>query len=156
MRRNGGGEVRVPVKQRARARGLSQDSLFRLLLRSRRSLTHRSRNRPRSQANCGGISKHDIWDYDLAGAPLLVAIDHGGKKIPAVVFTSKAGLVFILDRRTGKPVYGVEEKRVPQGDASGEHLSPTQPFPLKPPPLGRMEFKSSDNCQSESRTRKVL
>jgi glucose dehydrogenase len=87
---------------------------------------------------------HDIWDYDLAGAPLLVTVNHGGKKIPAVVFTSKAGLVFILNRNDGTPIYGVEEGPVPQGDAPSEQTSATQPFPVKPPPLGSMEFKPSD------------
>jgi glucose dehydrogenase len=87
---------------------------------------------------------HDMWDYDLAGAPVLVTVDHGGKKIPAVVFTSKAGLVFILNRNDGKPIYGVEEKPVPKDDAPGEQASATQPFPVKPPPLGRMDFKPSD------------
>jgi quinoprotein glucose dehydrogenase len=87
---------------------------------------------------------HDLWDYDLAGAPLLVTVKHGAKKIPAVVFTSKAGLVFILNRLDGKPIYGVEERPVAQSTAPGEESAATQPFPVKPAPMGRMDFKMSD------------
>ena len=53
---------------------------------------------------------------------------------------SKMGMLFILDRETGKPVYGVEERPVPRGDVPGEYYSPTQPFPVKPPPLSRLSF----------------
>ena len=53
---------------------------------------------------------------------------------------SKMGMLFILDRVTGKPIYGVEERPVPKGELAGEHYSPTQPFPLKPPPLSRLSF----------------
>jgi len=57
---------------------------------------------------------------------------------------SKMGMLFILDRVSGKPVYGVEERPVPKGDMQGEYYSPTQPFPLKPPPLSRMSFTMDD------------
>ena len=87
---------------------------------------------------------HDLWDYDLPPQPTLVDLVKDGRKIPALIQTSKMGLVFILDRRTGKPVFGIEERPVPKGDVPGEWYSPTQPFPLKPPPLARMTWSPSE------------
>ncbi len=87
---------------------------------------------------------HDTWDYDLESAPILVAVHHGRRTIPAVVFTSKTGLVFILDRRTGKPVYPVKETPVPASDVPGEFSINTQPVPVKPAPLARMSFKPAE------------
>ena len=87
---------------------------------------------------------HDIWDYDLPPAPGLVDIVQNGKRIPALAQTGKMGLMFILDRVTGKPVFGVEERAVPKSDVPGEQTSPTQPFPVKPPPLARTTFKAED------------
>jgi len=83
---------------------------------------------------------HDIWDYDLQSAPILFEIKRGSEKIPALAVTSKTGLVFILDRRTGKSIYGVEERKIPQSEVPGEHSWPTEPFPVKPAPLSRMSF----------------
>jgi glucose dehydrogenase len=83
---------------------------------------------------------HDITDYDLESAPVLMEVTHEGKKIPAVAVIGKAGLMYILDRRNGHPIYGVEERPVPPSDVPGEHGWPTQPFPLKPQPLGRSSF----------------
>ncbi|HEY2017482.1 MAG TPA: pyrroloquinoline quinone-dependent dehydrogenase [Bryobacteraceae bacterium] len=87
---------------------------------------------------------HDLWDYDLPPQPTLIDIVKDGRKIPALIQTAKTGLVFILDRRTGKPVYGVEERPVPKGDVPGEWYSPTQPFPLKPPQLARATWNPSE------------
>jgi glucose dehydrogenase len=87
---------------------------------------------------------HDLWDYDLPPQPTLVDLVKDGEKIPALIQTAKTGLVFILDRRTGTPVFGVEERPVPKGDVPGEWYSPTQPFPLKPPPLARMTWSPGD------------
>ncbi len=67
-----------------------------------------------------------------------------GAKIPALALTSKTGLVFILDRRTGKPLYDVEERPVPQSEIPGEHTWPTEPFPVKPAPLSLMTFTPDD------------
>ena len=83
---------------------------------------------------------HDIWDYDAPATPMLLDVTRDGRKIPAVVQTGKTGLVFVLDRRTGKPLLPVEERAVPKGDVPTEWYSPTQPFPLKPPPLTRMSI----------------
>ena len=87
---------------------------------------------------------HDIDDYDLESAPVMIDVRQHGKDIPAVALTSKTGLMFILDRRNGKPIYGVEERPIPQSAVAGEHSSPTQPFPLKPVPLGRDGFTPAD------------
>jgi len=78
---------------------------------------------------------HDLWDYDSAAPPLLTTLQHDGKSAPVVVQGNKAGFVFVLDRDTGKPVFPIEERPVPKSDVPGEAASPTQPFPLAPPPL---------------------
>lgn len=87
---------------------------------------------------------HDIFDYDIAAPPALIDVKRDGRTIPAVVETTKQGLLFILDRLTGKPVFGAEERPVPQSDVPGEASWPTQPFPLKPPPLARMTVKREE------------
>jgi quinoprotein glucose dehydrogenase len=83
---------------------------------------------------------HDIWDYDLAAPPALFDIRRNGKVIPAVAQITKMGLLFVFDRVTGEPVYGVEEREVPQTTIPGEVTSKTQPFPVKPPPIGKNTF----------------
>ncbi len=95
---------------------------------------------------------HDLWDSDLPPAPSLIDITVNGKKIPALAQIGKAGWMFILDRTNGKPVFGVEERPVPKGDVPGEWYSPTQPFPLKPPPLARVRFTPEDMVTSEDTT----
>ena len=87
---------------------------------------------------------HDLWDYDQPVPPILFDVVHDGKKIPAVGAMNKMAMLFILNRETGKPIYGVEERPVPKGDLPGEYYSPTQPFPLKPPPLSRLSFTMDD------------
>ncbi len=87
---------------------------------------------------------HDLIDYDLASAPVLMDVRRKGRDIPAVAVIGKAGLMYILDRRNGKPIYGVEERPVPASDVPDEEASPTQPFPLKPVPLGRTSFTEKD------------
>ena len=87
---------------------------------------------------------HDIWDSDIPSAPGLVDIVQNGRTIPALASVGKTGYMFILDRTNGKPIFGVEERPVPKGDVPGEWYSPTQPFPLKPPPLSKVSFKKED------------
>jgi glucose dehydrogenase/cytochrome c5 len=87
---------------------------------------------------------HDLFDYDLESAPVLMDIEKAGTKIPAVAVLGKNGLLFILDRRDGTPVFGVEERPVPASTAPDEEAWPTQPFPLKPEPLGRMSFRPDE------------
>ncbi|MEM7002948.1 MAG: PQQ-binding-like beta-propeller repeat protein, partial [Pseudomonadota bacterium] len=78
---------------------------------------------------------HDIWDYDTPAQPTLMDLEVDGELVPVVVQVTKMGLTFVLHRDTGKPVYPVEERPVPQGPVPGEYLSPTQPFPTHFPNL---------------------
>jgi quinoprotein glucose dehydrogenase len=80
-------------------------------------------------------SHHDLWDYDVASQPTLGRINYQGRMVDAVLQPTKQGLLFTLDRETGKPVIPVEERKVPQSAAPGDRLSPTQPFPIAPKPL---------------------
>jgi quinoprotein glucose dehydrogenase len=91
------------------------------------------------------VVHHDTWDYDLASPPVLFDVTRNGQKIPAVAELTKTGAVFILDRVSGKPIYGVEERKAPVDDAlPGDSPWPTQPFPLKPPILARNSFERED------------
>ena len=87
---------------------------------------------------------HDLFDFDMAAPPSLIEATVNGKRVPAVVEFSKSGLLYVLDRLTGKPVWGVEERPVPPSDVPGEEAWPTQPFPLKPPPLTRISMTKED------------
>jgi glucose dehydrogenase len=87
---------------------------------------------------------HDLWDYDLAAPPALFDIRREGRVIPAVAQITKMGLLFVFDRVTGEPVYGMEERPVPQTEVPGEVTSKTQPFPLKPPPLAKNSFRAEE------------
>jgi glucose dehydrogenase len=90
------------------------------------------------------LTHHDLWDYDAEAAPSLMEVIRDGKKIPVVVALSKPGLMFFLNRETGKSLYAWEERPVPQSDVPGEQSSPTQPFPVKPPPLARQGMKPDE------------
>ena len=87
---------------------------------------------------------HDLWDYDTAAPPLLATLTHEGKQTPVVIQGNKTGLLFVLNRDTGAPVFPVEERPVPQSDVPGEVTSPTQPFPIAPPPLARQHLSAQD------------
>jgi len=103
---------------------------------------------------------HDIWDADPSGAPVLMDVRQGGKTIPAVGVMGKPGLLFIFDRVTGKPIYGVEERPVPPSEVPLERAAKTQPFPVKPPPLSRMTLTPADIAtvtpEHEAACRKLL
>jgi quinoprotein glucose dehydrogenase len=71
------------------------------------------------------VVHHDVWDYDVASEPVLFT---WRGTTPAIVITTKMGMIFLLDRRTGQPLVPVEERAVPQSDVPGEKTSPTQPF----------------------------
>ena len=87
---------------------------------------------------------HDLWDQDMPAAPVLFDVVKDGKTIPAVSAITKYPLLFIFNRVTGEPIYEIEERPVPAGTVPGEYYSPTQPFPVKPPPLGRVGFTTDD------------
>jgi quinoprotein glucose dehydrogenase len=84
---------------------------------------------------------HDLWDYDLAAPPALFDIRRAGGVVPAVAEITKMGLLFVFDRVTGEPVYGIEERPVPQTTIPGEVTARTQPFPVKPPPIAKNTFQ---------------
>jgi quinoprotein glucose dehydrogenase len=87
---------------------------------------------------------HDIWDYDLPAPPVLVDITVGGRKTPAVAQVTKMGFTFVFDRVTGKPVWPIKERRVPQTDVPGEKTAATQPFPTKPAPFEPQGLRTED------------
>jgi quinoprotein glucose dehydrogenase len=87
---------------------------------------------------------HDLWDYDLPAQPTLARIDTEAGPRDVVIQPTKQGFLFVLDRATGKPVWPVEERAVPQGGAEGEHLSPTQPFPTHVPVLTPQKISTED------------
>ncbi len=80
---------------------------------------------------------HGVWDYDLPAAPTLVDITVGGRAVQALAQVSKQGFTYVLDRRTGQPVWPIEERPVPQSAVPGERTFPTQPVPSKPPAFER-------------------
>jgi quinoprotein glucose dehydrogenase len=83
---------------------------------------------------------HDIWDYDLDTPPVLLEVNKDGKHIPAIAVMNKDALLYILNRVTGEPVFGVNEEPVPPSPLASENASPTQPVPVKPPQLARASF----------------
>ena len=88
---------------------------------------------------------HDIWDYDNNSAPQLTTIRQNGRAIDVVAVASKTGYLYVFDRVTGKPIWPIEERPVPQNTTvPGEQLSPTQPFPTAPPPFTRQKFTADD------------
>lgn len=90
------------------------------------------------------VVHHDLWDYDVASQPMLINLKRNGRVVPAVAVGTKMGMIFVLDRRNGKPVFPVEERPVPQTTVRGEQTSATQPFPKLPRPLVPHSLKSED------------
>jgi glucose dehydrogenase len=91
--------------------------------------------------------RHDVWDYDLPAQPVLATVERNGRTQDVVVQVTKMGLVFVVDRERGTPVFPVEEQPVPTGGVSGEAPWPTQPFPTLPPPLVRHRISGGDLSQ---------
>ena len=87
---------------------------------------------------------HDIWDWDMPTHPILVDITRNGEKIPVVIQLTKTGIVFVFHRETGEPFFPIEERPVPTDGVAGDVLSPTQPFPVKPPPLMKVGLTADD------------
>ena len=80
---------------------------------------------------------HDILDRDFPSPPVLLTVKRNGRAVDVVAQPTKQGLLFVLDRVTGRPIFPVEERPIPSSDVPGERASPTQPFPLKPAPFAR-------------------
>lgn len=87
---------------------------------------------------------HDLWDRDIPCPPNLVTVKHEGKLVDALVQTTKDGLIYVLDRDSGKSLFPVEERAVPVDGLPGEHPWATQRYPLKPAPLSRQSLADSD------------
>jgi len=87
---------------------------------------------------------HDLWDFDVPAQPTLSTVIREGKVVPVVIQPTKMGMVFILDRKTGEPVFPVRERLAPQTTVPGEISAPTQPFPVKPPPLVPHSLSAED------------
>lgn len=87
---------------------------------------------------------HDLWDFDPAAAPILFEANRSGRVVPAVAQITKMGILFTFNRVTGEPLYGMEERPVPQTEVPGEKTAATQPFPLKPPPLSRISLTEDE------------
>lgn len=87
---------------------------------------------------------HDLWDADPPAPPGLLEIIRNGRRIPAMALTTKSGYMYILNRETGQPIFGVEERPVPRSGVPGEMAFPTQPIPVKPPALARVSYKPED------------
>ena len=83
---------------------------------------------------------HDLWDYDNASPPALVTLRRDDRAIPAVLQATKSGMLFVLDRETGTPVFPVEERAVPSSDIPLEEAARTQPFTTVTPPLSPHRF----------------
>ncbi len=90
------------------------------------------------------IVHHDLLDKDLPCPPVLLTVNHGGRKIDAVAQGSKHGLLFCFNRVTGEPLWPIEERPAPPSDLLGEQAWPTQPFPTKPAPLMRQRYTEAD------------
>jgi quinoprotein glucose dehydrogenase len=87
---------------------------------------------------------HDLWDFDSASPPLLTTLHLNGQSVPVVIQGNKSGLLYVLNRDSGKPVFPVEERAAPRSDVPGESSSPTQPIPVKPPPLARQTLSADE------------
>jgi glucose dehydrogenase len=87
---------------------------------------------------------HNLWEWENVGPAMLGDITVDGRQIKAVMQPNKNGFLFVFDRVTGKPVWPIEERPVPQSNVPGEKTSPTQPFPTKPPPFDRQGVTDAD------------
>jgi quinoprotein glucose dehydrogenase len=87
---------------------------------------------------------HGLWDRDVSAAGILCDIPYGGKLVKAIAVPSKQAFLYVLNRETGKPLWPIPEKPVPDGDVPGEWYSPTQPVPSRPPPFDKQTFTTDD------------
>lgn len=89
---------------------------------------------------------HDVWDYDIPSQPVAFPLQTSNGVIPALAQSTKQGHIFVLDRRTGEPIFPVEERPVPlEGAVPSENLSPTQPFPANPAFIVRAKDLTEDD-----------
>ena len=87
---------------------------------------------------------HDVWDKDLPAPPNLMTIKKDGKSVDVIAQITKNGLLYVLNRETGEPVYPIEEVEVPQSDLRGEKTSSSQPIPSGFPRYARTTLTKED------------
>jgi len=102
---------------------------------------------------------HDLWDYDLPAQPTLIDLRRDGASVPAVVQTTKMGMLFVFHRETGAPLFDIHERPVPASDVPGEAAAPTQPFsalpalsrqtPVTPDDAWGLTFWDRGRCRDE-------
>jgi quinoprotein glucose dehydrogenase len=90
------------------------------------------------------LVRHDLWDRDPPQAPVLLDVKRDGRTVDAVAQATKSGHVFVFDRETGKPLFPIEERKVPPSDLEGEQTWPLQPVPVKPPAFSRQAFTEAE------------
>jgi quinoprotein glucose dehydrogenase len=90
------------------------------------------------------MTHHGLWDYDLPAVPNLLDVRVNGKPVKAIAQVSKQAFVYVLDRVTGKPIWPMEERPVPQSTVPGEKSSATQPFPTRPAAFDRQGVTEND------------
>ena len=95
---------------------------------------------------------HDIWDFDLPAPPGLLDVEIDGELVPVLALAGKTGYLYILNRETGEPVFGIDEKPVPASDTPGEQSAPTQPIPVRPAPIAKVDFSPADIVTAEDTT----
>src|SRR5262249_47772436 len=78
-----------------------------------------------------------VWDWDFPAAPNLVTVKRNGRDVEAVAQVTKFGYVYVLDRKSGEPLFPVQYRKVPPSGGEGEPLAQTQPYPGKPPSFTR-------------------
>jgi quinoprotein glucose dehydrogenase len=90
------------------------------------------------------VVRHGLWDYDLPAAPNLADVTVDGRRVKAVAQVTKQGFVFVFDRVTGRPLWPIEDRPVPQSKVPGEKTAATQPFPTRPAPIDRQGVRPDD------------
>src|SRR5436190_14594003 len=95
---------------------------------------------------------HDLWDTDMPSGGSLFEFMQNGERVPAIAQVGKSSFFYVLNRLTGEPLIPVEEKPVPRGDVPTEWYSPTQPIPVRPPPLARVSFTEADLVTADDTT----
>jgi len=95
---------------------------------------------------------HDLWDADPPAPPGLFEITQNGRRVAALALTTKSGYMYILNRETGQPIFGVDERPVAKSDVPGEAAFPTQPIPRKPVSIARVAFKPEDLVSASDTT----
>lgn len=88
------------------------------------------------------VVRHDLWDADFAAPPTLMTVTRDGQRVQAVAATNKLGYVYLFDRLTGEPLFDLVDTPVPASDVPGEQAALTQPVPVLPRPLSRMEISA--------------